>query len=137
MGKKDQYFEKAESLFTIEQLTILEIAEKLPISEQTVRNWSKQGEWKKKRLGFLDTKDAFDKELYDMARVLARSIRESLDKKEEVAPSRFYSLTKVLDALPKAKKYENEKLHSGVPEDKEVSNLDQAIKLIEKELMGF
>lgn len=136
MAKRDIYFDAAERLYTIEQLTVLEIADKLPIAEQTVRNWSKQGEWNDKRKAFLSTKDKFDIELYEMARSLSRSLREAIDNKENIAPSRFYTLSRLLDSIHKAKRYENEKLHSGAPEEKEVSNLDQAIKLIDKYLMG-
>ncbi|MFN7066137.1 MAG: phage terminase small subunit-related protein, partial [Aquificaceae bacterium] len=59
MAKKQLYFNEAERLYVIEQCTIQEIANRLRVSEKTVRLWKEEGDWENKRLQYLKSKEFF------------------------------------------------------------------------------
>jgi len=45
MAKKQFFFENAERLYVIEQMTISEIARHLNLGEKTVWLWKEEGKW--------------------------------------------------------------------------------------------
>ena len=106
MTKKQKYLEPAEKLYVEEQLTLREIADKLPVSYSTLRVWKDKEGWEQKKKELLLAEGAFHKELYGLGRTLSKKIQESLEAGEDVAPSRFYALGRIMDIVDKTHKYE-------------------------------
>ena len=106
MTKKQKYGETAEKLYVEEQLTLREIAGKLPVSYATLRSWKQKCGWDIKKHELRLAEGAFHKELYELGRALAKKIKESLKAGEEVAPGRFYALGRIMDIVDKTHKYE-------------------------------
>jgi uncharacterized protein YjcR len=84
MAKKALYFNEAERLYVVEQMTLAEIASRLRLAERTVRTWKDEGDWETKRLHGLQEKQRFDEELYVFARTLMAKIRADLEAGEKV-----------------------------------------------------
>ena len=49
MSKKDLHFATAEEMFVAKLMNVGDIADKLGLSEKTVRNWKAEGDWDRKR----------------------------------------------------------------------------------------
>lgn len=135
MAKRDTYYDQAEHLYVVEQLTHQDISQRLPIGESTSRLWGKEGGWEEKRKDFLLSKEAFDKELFELAKDLSSSIRQDLKEKKNIAPSRFYTLARILEVIPKAKKYQEEAFPDNTNGDKG-KTLEDVIKEINASLLG-
>lgn len=135
MAKRDTYYEQAEHLYVVEQLTHQDISERLPIGESTSRLWGKEGSWEKKRKDYLLSREAFHKELFETAKEISKSIREDLKNKKNIAPSRFYTLTRIIETLPKAKKYQEDAFPDNDNGDKGKS-LEDVLKEIHASLTG-
>lgn len=106
MTKKRKYLEQAEKLFVECQLTLGEIAKKVPVSYSTLRKWSRDEGWSDKKKEFMVGVEAFHKELYELGREMSKSIREDLANNVKVAPARYYALGRIMDIVDKTYKYE-------------------------------
>lgn len=136
--KRDLYMEHAQHLFVVEQKTIIEIAQELDnkVSEQTIRNWSAEYGWVEKRKKTITAKEAFDIEIYNTARAISKSIREDLEQKIPIAPSRYYTLARMIEVIPKAKKSEQEMRRPGADVPPEFSSFENLLTAIHKSLIG-
>lgn len=108
MSKKGLYFEEAERLFVVEQLNLLEIANRIPVSERTLRNWKEEGDWDVKRSNYLSQRTSFHNELYDFTRELLTKVREDIAAGQDPNSGQLYTLMKLLDKLTKVKEYEDQ-----------------------------
>lgn len=106
MSKKKQWLKLAEELFVKQQLTLAEIAAKLPVSESTLRKWSREEGWAAKRKNAVVDQDAFHGELFELAKVIGKTIRKDLEAGVEVKPARYYALGRILDQVNKTYAYE-------------------------------
>ena len=134
MAKKDIYFPEAERLYVIEQMTINEIALRLPLNEKTVRNWKNIGNWEIKRKQYLKSKQSFHEELYEFSRKLMHSIKTDLDNGKKVDTGRFYTFTRLLPLITKVKEYED---ISTKKDDNDKGLTKDLIKMIEEEVLGI
>ena len=132
MAKKSMYFAEAERMYVIEQMTSVEISQRLDVCERTVRLWKDEGDWDTKRKQYLDNKASFHEELYCFGRKLLKSIEDDLTSGTEPSQARLYLLNNILSKIGKVKTYEEETIKSKSDgEDKD--------KLIEqmKEMLGL
>lgn len=103
--------ELARELYTIHGLTIKAIAIKLGISERTITTWrtqdSKAGrDWDDVRAVLNGAEGGLHVELQHLAEVVARKIREDLEKAGGQVDDRVYHLAKILKAAEDARKLE-------------------------------
>jgi len=108
MAKKALYFTEAERLYVIEQCTLSEIASRLRIAERTVRNWKEEGDWERKRLQYLQSRQSFHEELYEFTRQLMKSIKDDMDAGKEVSTGKMYTFARLLPLISKVKEYEDQ-----------------------------
>lgn len=136
--KRDLFYETCEHLFTVEQKTIPEVAEEFKgqLSEQTIRNWSAEGGWVEKRRKTITAKEAFDIKLYRAGMAIMDSIEKDEKAGKEIAPSRYYTLCRIIEVLPKAKKAEMELRKPGTGAKSKINSLDNLMKVIDKSLKG-
>lgn len=108
MSKKGLYFEEAERLYVVEQLTLIEVTKRIPVSERTLRTWKEEGDWEVKRSNYLSQRTSFHNELYDFTRELLTKVREDIAAGQDPNSGQLYTLMKLLDKLSKVKDYEDE-----------------------------
>ena len=138
MAKKKMYFNEAERLYVIEQMTIAEIASRLRLSEKTVRNWKEEGDWGNKRMQYLQSKRAFHEELYQFARKLMRNIEADMDAGVKVDAGRLYTFIRLVPLLNKVKDYEDTtRKKEDTTQEKKVGLTDELLQRIEKEILGM
>ena len=135
MAKKAIYFNEAERHFVAEQCTIEEIASKLKLSEKTVRNWKAEGDWETKRLQCIKSKQAFHAEMYELTRALASSIKDDINARIEISPSRLNALSRLIPLFTPLKKYEDALANMQTGE-MDVDALKDIIKVIASEEIG-
>ena len=107
MNSKKQYFEEAERLFVINNMTLEEIARQLNLNRKTVMSWKEQGDWGNKRKKYLQSKQSFHEEMYEFARKLLKDISEDIDAGEKVDTGRMYAFCRILPMFIKVKDYED------------------------------
>jgi DNA-binding transcriptional regulator LsrR (DeoR family) len=78
--QKKQQHDYAKVLYTTEQLTQKEIAERVKVTEKTVSNWIEKGGWKKLKKSMLVTKQHQISQLYDQLEFLNEKIINREDK---------------------------------------------------------
>ena len=122
MGKKEQYFCLAEKMFVEEQKPVSAIAKALNITNKTLGDWKKEGDWENKRKQFLGSQYACYSGLYELLnKVTAKAIEEFKETGEIPERSTMDFISKMIDKLPKLKNFEareiNEKLEATLEEE--------------------
>lgn len=139
MGKKETYFILAEKYYVEEQQPISGIANRLNITEKTLHGWKKEGDWENKKMKFLQSQYSCYASLYELVNKMAVSVNEAYNNGQKPDGSTLYSLTKLIDKLPKLKKFETELITDKNAAAEEKNNGDMSAKiaeLIDKRLMG-
>lgn len=136
MVKRDIHFSEAERLYSIEQMTINEIATRLKLNEKTVRIWKNTGDWENKRKKYIKSKLSFHEELYEFSKNLMQSIRSDLDTGQKVDQGRLYALARILPLITKVKEYEDFVAQKD-DKDKNKGLTKDIVSLIELEVLGI
>ena len=136
MTNKDVLLETAERFYIIEQLTILEIAQKMGVSERTVRRWKSKLNWDYKKNQYITSKQMFHEELFNFAKKLMSSIEFDMDNNEKIDPGRMFAFTKLLPMIIKIKEYEDDVTKKQNSEENKGITPD-FVKLIETEILGM
>jgi hypothetical protein len=97
-----QRFNNAERLYITEGRTMRKIAGIVKRHENTIRRWSKVGNWKRKRVQFIESKRFFNEELYEFAQKLTRSITADLDSGKELDAGPMNALKGIISQILKA-----------------------------------
>ena len=95
-NKKTEYFAEAERLFIVENYTLEDIANKLPVTTRTLIDWKKEGDWDRKRRELAKQKEAFHVELYEFSRILLRKVRTDMEAGKDASSGQLYALTNLL-----------------------------------------
>lgn len=128
-NKKLLYFEETQRLYVIEQLSLAEIARRIPISERTLRSWKEEGSWELKRSEHLRQKQSFHEELFEFTRELMRKVRDDMKSNKETPSGQLYTLTNLLGKIHKLKEYEDET--GTATESKTKTDIDEIAKSIQ------
>lgn len=137
MAKKQLYFEEAERLFVIEQMTINEISKRLGLGEKTVWLWKEEGHWDEKKQQFISSKQGFHEELYEFSRLLMQKVREDLEAGKPVDAGRLYTLGKMIPLITKVKAYEDVVTQKDKAGEVQKGLTEDVVKAIEKEVLGI
>ncbi len=111
MNKRDVFLENAERLYVVEQMLIEDVAQRVGVSERTIRRWKDEFKWDYKREQYLNSKQMFHEELFNFARKLMASIELDMDNNEKIDPGRMFAFTKLLPMITKVKSYEDDVSH--------------------------
>lgn len=137
MAKKQLYFEEAERLYVIEQMTISEIARRLSLGEKTVWLWKEEGRWEEKKQQFISSKQGFHEELYEFSRLLMKNVREDMEAGKQVDAGRLYTLGKMIPLITKIKAYEDVVAQKEKAGETQKGLTEDVVKAIEKEVLGI
>lgn len=108
MSKKADFYEKAESLYVNERLTLKDISEKYPVSLPSLSAWKREGNWGAKRDGNFQNALTFHIKLYEFAKELMAIIRSDIEAEGKIDIKALSELEKILGHIPKIKQYEAE-----------------------------
>ncbi len=107
MAKKSAYYAEAERLFVSEHLTLEDISARLKnVSVRSLQTWKTEGDWENKRRQLHMQKESFSEELYGLTRKLMQSVKNDIDNDKDPSQSKLYTLSKLLDGVLKAQKFE-------------------------------
>ena len=135
MTKKQKYLGAAEKLYTEKQLTLREIAAKLPVGYSTLRTWKEQENWDRKKKDHLLAAEAFHLELYKLGREISTQIREDIREGVDIKPARYYALGRIMDIVEKTHKYE-EKVRAVEKGEKKDISLKAILKALNNNLFS-
>lgn len=122
MSKREQYFCLAEKMYVEEQKPVSAIAKALNITNKTLGDWKKDGNWDEKRRKFLGSQYACYSGLYELLnKVTAKAIEEFHETGEIPERSTMNFISKMIDKLPKLKNFEvreiTDKIESAIEEE--------------------
>nr|BDD48254.1 hypothetical protein 4 [bacterium] len=66
MNKKELFFDEAEQLYVVEQMSIRKTAARLRLAPSTIFKWKKAGDWGKKREELIKTQSNMQKEIFEL-----------------------------------------------------------------------
>ena len=129
------------------QMSISEIARRLNVSEKTIHNWKKDGDWDKKREFFLKSQYSTNQTLYELVHLVANKALEDF-KTEGAYPDQktLYFLMNMADKLDKLKNYEDKLSGEKISEIKQASsdsieikentNMEETLKKVFNAIIG-
>lgn len=117
MTKKDEYEVIAAQYFIEMQMTAAQISKRLNLSEKTIHNWKKAGDWEQKRKRYLKSQYSTNQTLYELLHMVAKKALDDF-KNEEIMPDQktLYFIMAMTDKLHKLKAYENESAKEKIEE---------------------
>ena len=127
MAKKVELYSEAERLYVQERLGQADIAERLGVSERTIRTWSTEGNWNSRRGAFAEVTGKTHEKLYKLIDALTDKAIESANKGEEPSQSQLYFIGKMAPLLLKLQNYEE----TSVPAKAEEADKAKAVSRYE------
>lgn len=143
MGKFEDFGILAEKYYVEDQLPISTIARKLNLTDKTLHDWKKKGNWEDKKRDYLASQCSCNKNLYELVRLLTDKAVSDI-RTDGVYPdaAALNFISKMADKLPKIKTFEenvvNELMNANTSEaeDKSEDIKLKIAKSIDEKLMG-
>lgn len=125
MAKKELYGKLAEQYYVENNMPISGIAKKLSITEKTLHEWKREGEWDKKRSTFLHSCYSCYSSLYELVTLMANDAINQY-KTEGTLPEakQLYFLKDMVVKLPKMKSFENNLVEEEIAKNTEDKKSD-------------
>jgi len=143
MGKFEDFGILAEKYYVEDQLPISTIARKLNLTDKTLHDWKKKGNWEDKKRDYLASQCSCNKNLYELVRLLTDKAVSDI-RTDGVYPdaAALNFISKMADKLPKIKTFEenivSELMNANTSETEEKAE-DMKLKIaksIDEKLMG-
>lgn len=117
MAKRAEYEIIACQYFVECQMSIATIAKRLNISEKTLHNWKKAGNWDKKRACFLKSQYSCNQSLYELLNLVTKKALDDF-KTQDIMPDQktLYFIMNMSDKLSKLKQFEKEEAKEKIEE---------------------
>jgi predicted DNA-binding protein YlxM (UPF0122 family) len=126
---------QAYELYSIENHSAEEIAERLGISRRTVFNWMKKYNWVKKRINIEEIKNNFGRDTEELALKMMRKISSDIDAGRKLSQEELYSVMNILEHLPTFKK--SMKLPTIINSDKPKTLTPDMVAKIQQDILGI
>ncbi len=138
MAKKAEHYSEAERLYVQEHLGQADIAERLGISERTVRSWAQAGNWSDRRGSFAEATGKTHEKLFKLIQSLTDKAIQSAESGEEPSQSQLYFIAKMAPLLLKLQVYEEDTTTKSEPAEQKPKGLtEETIRKIESEILGI
>lgn len=102
--KRDKFFDIAEKMYVEQFITEAEIANRIGVSDRTIRRWKALGDWGIKRDGFLKANTISKDAMYALAHKMLDAFHSDMDNNRFIDPSRMYMFTNLMDEVLKKRK---------------------------------
>lgn len=126
---------QAYELYSIENLSAEEIAERLEISRRTVFNWMKKYNWVKKRINIEEIKNNFGRDTEELALKMMKKISSDIDAGRKLSQEELYSVMNILEHLPALKK--SMKLPTLINSDNPQKLTPEMVEKIQRDILGM
>lgn len=139
MGKFEDYGLLAEKYYVEEQLPVSSIAKKLNLTDKTLHEWKKKGDWDNKRKDFLTSQFTCSAALQELVLHLVKDANAKMNRGEMPEAAALNFISKMAEKLPKLKAYDDMVINEKMTDSDNESSVDQSQKvaeLINKQLMG-
>ena len=133
----DESIKLLASQYYIEnQMSVAQIAKRLTISEKTLFNWKKEGNWEEKRTRYLKTQYSTNQTLYELLHLVANKAVDDF-KTEGTMPDQktLYFIMNMAGKLKGLKSFENQTAEEKVQELNQLNNEQQENKNTDKEAL--
>ena len=142
MGKFEDYGLLAEKYYVEEQLPISSIAKKLNLTDKTLHEWKKKGEWDNKRKDFFFFFFTCSAALQELVLHLVKDANAKIKAGEIPEAATLNFIGKMAEKLPKLKAFDemviNEKMTETANNEENSGDKETQIAvLINKKLMGL
>lgn len=137
MGKFEDYGILAEKYFVEEQLPISRIADKLGLTDKTLHDWKKKGNWEEKRKEFLASQYTCYSALQELVMHLSKDALQKIKSGEVPEAATLNFISKMSEKLPKIKALDDYIVNEKMSENNEAEDTQTRIaELIDKKLCG-
>ena len=102
--KRDKFFDIAEKMYVEQFITEVEIANRVGVSDRTIRRWKALGDWGIKRDGFLKANTISKDAMYALVHKMLDDFHSDMDNNRFIDPSRMYMFTNLMDEVLKKRK---------------------------------
>lgn len=106
MAKKSEYYQIAEQLFVVDRLSVSDIAKRIPVSERTVGDWRRDGQWDDRRDTMAALQTSTTEKLHKLVDKLIDNTVASIEGGTEPSQSQLYLIGKLTPALIRMQKFE-------------------------------
>jgi hypothetical protein len=138
MAKKAQYYQIAEQLFVYDHLSVADIAEQLPVSDRTIGDWRRDGNWDARRDQTVALQTSTTEKLHKLVDKLIDNTVSSIEDGTGPSQSQLYLIGKLTPALIRMQKFEETvtttKPAAGVTEET-LSQQKQVLQEMQETLM--
>lgn len=110
--KKNKYFDKAEKMYVEQFITEVGVANRLGVSDRTVRRWKAEGNWGEKRKEYLNKQILTKHDMYQLVRQMLDDFNEDIANNQQIDTSRLHKFLNLTEEMvkPKTKKLTLEEL---------------------------
>jgi len=138
MGKKEQFYALSERLYVEQHKPLSGIAKQIDVSERTLVEWKKEGDWDNKRTQFLKEQYSCHAELYVLVRKMIQKIKSDFDSEVTPDKSTLDFVRAMIDKVPKLKAFEEAQIFDiQVEEEKPAEDMSAKVaELVDKRLTG-
>lgn len=133
MQKKQAFYDKAQMLYVESGLSLARISTLTTVSERSLSDWKKDGNWSEKRKNFIKMQHSCCANMYKMLTGLTNQVNDQLLNGEEIDKGLVFSIEKIAKSIPKLRPYEKDTIHEEIePDNVEKINLNNDVDLITK-----
>ncbi len=125
MTKKPEYEPIAAQYFIEMQMSVVQIAKRLNVSEKTIHNWKKAGEWEEKRKRYIKTQYSTNQTLYELLGSISKNALDEFRMNGTVPDQKTcYFIMAMTDKIAKLKQFEQQAANEKI-EEMNSQNLEQ------------
>lgn len=132
MSKIEEFGVLAEKYYVEDQLSLIQISEKLNINAKTLGEWKKKGKWEEKRKNFLASQYSCYSALQELLMYLSKDALEKIKSGEVPESASLNFIAKMAEKLPKIKSLNEELQEKPVDIDAQT----KIAEMIDKKLLG-
>lgn len=136
MGKKQAYYATAEKLYIEDRIPLSGISSRLGITEKTLRDWKKEGDWEKKKIQLLKIQNSCNVELHKLVMNLTQKVNDDIASGVAPDAGTLYTIKSLASTLPKLKSYEDSILQEESKSKEESSSADEIISKV-NDILGI
>lgn len=118
---------RAKELYTIHHMSLADISRAIDVSTRTLQNWKSDDHWDEARAAICGSEANLHSNLFELAEVMARKIKQDEIDGVKVSPERYTALKRVIDSADHSRKYEDKapknKKSEMTPEEKQQAAL--------------
>lgn len=126
----------ASQYFIENQMSVAQISKRLTISEKTLFNWKKEGNWDDKRTRYLKSQYSTNQTLYELLHLVAEKAVDDF-KQEGIMPDQktLYFIMNMAGKLKDLKAFEQQTAEEKEQEFNQLNNEQQENKNADKEIL--